>query len=144
MTASGASRTVAGVGRDRRVRPGPGERRGDGAEVAGAVVGEHDLSRDALRRPDAAVARRDRLPERLAERLEGGLGDVVVVGSGRFDVDGAARLHREPLEGVREQRQREAADALAVNASEISACGRRTRSTAAMARASSIGTTAEP
>ena len=103
----------SGVGRDRRLGTCPREGGGDRAQVAGAVVGEHDLSRDALGRADAAVAGRDRLPQRLAERLERGLGDVMVVGAGRLDVHGAAGLHREPLERVRQQREGEAADALA-------------------------------
>ena len=39
-------------------------------------------SREPLGRADPAVARRDGLPQRLAERLERRLGDVVVVGAG--------------------------------------------------------------
>ena len=42
MTASGASRTAARRC-DRRLGSGPGQGRGDGAEVAGSVVGEHDF-----------------------------------------------------------------------------------------------------
>ena len=51
--------------------------------------------------------------ERLAERLERRLGDVVIVGAGRLDVHRAAGLHGESLERVGEERQREPPDALA-------------------------------
>ena len=87
------------------------------AEVAGAVVGEHDPRRSVHaipfveRIPPSPGG--DRLPQRLAERLERRLGDVVVVGAGRLDVNRAACLHREPLERVREKREGEAADPLA-------------------------------
>ena len=60
-----------------------------------------------------AVAAGARLRERAAERLERGLGDVVVVLAGGLDVHRAAGLDREPLERVRQQRQREPADAVA-------------------------------
>ena len=55
-------------------------------------------SRCTLRRADPVRTQRDRLPERLTERLVCRLGDVVVVGARRVHVDRATCLDREPLE----------------------------------------------
>ena len=50
-----------GVDSDRRLGSGAGERRGDRAQIAGAVIGAARPSRDPLGRADPAAARRDRL-----------------------------------------------------------------------------------
>ena len=98
------------VGRDARLRTGAREAGRDAAQVACAVVGEDDYSCPFVE-PDAPD--RARLAERAAERLERRLGDVVVVLAARLDVERDPGLHREALERVREQREREAADAVA-------------------------------
>ena len=125
----------------------------EAAQVPGAVVRDGDLHgrhalwsgmRIALRRPEPATAPRAGFAQRTAEGLERRLRDVVVVLARRLDVHRAARLDREPLERVREQRQREPADAVAAERERDLGVRRRTRSTAAVARASSIGTVAEP
>ena len=69
---------------------------------------------------------------------------MVIVRSGRLDVHREAAGHGEPLERVGQQREREPADPVAAEAERDLRVRRRTRSTAAVARASSIGTVAEP
>src|SRR5437870_5405336 len=76
-----------------------------------------DRSQGALRRSGAArragTVGRAGLRQRTAERLDRRLGDVVVVLTGGLDVHRAAGFHREALERMRQQRQRQPADPLA-------------------------------
>ena len=112
------------------------ERERDRADVAGAVVADGDVHSDALRRRDALALDAHGRPQRAADRLERRLGDVVLVASGRLDVDREPAGLREAAKHVhREPRSR---------SSRSSPRGRPPRSTAARASASSIGTTASP
>ena len=129
------------IGGDLGGRACPLERRADAAEVARAVVGEHDLHSAPFRRADTGFPRRARLPERPAERLERRLGDVVVVHAGGREVQRDPALHREALERVREQGGGETADPVAGEGEATSACGRCGRGRPSrVASASSIGT----
>src|SRR4029453_4286300 len=71
------------------------------------------LSQRALRRTGRRAFQRAGLAQRAAERLERRFGDVVVVLAGGLDVERQPCLDREPLERVRQEGDRELADAVA-------------------------------
>ena len=124
--------------------PGWGSARASGRARHGS---RDPRSQGALRRagPADAVAERTLRASARPSALNAASATWWSSLAGGLDVHRAAGLDREPLERVRQQRQRQPADAVArERRGAISACGRRTRSTTAVARASSIGTVAAP
>ena len=103
--------TVGADGRERLV---------DADEVARAVVDDRDPRRGAHpsepfvdATPLASRIGLDGVAQRAAERLERGLGEVVVVAAGAAKVERGARGPGERLEGVLDELERQPADALA-------------------------------
>ena len=153
------ARSSARVARTTSPRRRHGQRLVDADEVAGAVVDDREPGRAparpewrrsserALRRGHAPAAR-IRLAggaQRPAERLERGLGQVVVVPAGAADVERRAGRPGERLERVLDELERQLADPLAAErqVDRRRTAGRRRRGPRSR-RDSSIGTVASP
>src|SRR5581483_4687495 len=134
---------LGGVLRDNRIAARTRQRRADAAQVARAVVGEHDPHSAPFVEPPpplGAHASRSARPTALNAASATWWSSSPAASTcsvspastaNRSSACGSSVSARPPTRSPR-------------NASSTSACGRRTRSTAAVARASSIGTVAEP
>ena len=143
ITASGALANGGRVAVTTRLRTGARERRADAAQVAGAVVGQYDFTA----RPSSTAA----TPPREHASRSARPSALNAASATWWSSSPAASTCSVSPAWIAKRSSACGSSVSAspptrspVKASATSACGRRTRSTAAVARASSIGTVAEP